>query len=104
MTFRTICSYHNDLVIPQYHNKNTVPCMKCQYRSALVRDALISKLTDILITNILAIKRTNTDADTDIAAPMNSLLYYRILNTTFQHIQYMQLLHAFFVVKLLKTL
>ena len=25
---------YNDLAIPQYHNKNTVPCMKCQYHSA----------------------------------------------------------------------
>ena len=71
------------VVIPQYHNKNTVPCMKYQYRSALGRDAPISKLIDILITNISAIKHTDTDADTDIAAPMNSLLYCCILNTTF---------------------
>ena len=26
---------HNDLIILQYHDKNTVPCMKCQCRSAL---------------------------------------------------------------------
>ena len=35
------------------------------------RGALISKLTDIPITDISAIKNTDTDANTDIAAPFN---------------------------------
>ena len=48
----------------------------------------ISKLIDILITNISAIKHTDNNADTDTAAPMNSLLYCCILYTTFQHLIY----------------
>ena len=35
------------------------------------RGAPISKLTDIPITDISAIKITDTDANTDIAAPFN---------------------------------
>ena len=35
------------------------------------RGAPISKLTDIPITDISAIKNTDTDANTDIAAPFN---------------------------------
>ena len=34
-----------------------------------IRGAPISKLTDIPITDISAIKNTNTDVNTDIAAP-----------------------------------
>ena len=31
-----ICSYHNESVIPQYCNNNTILCMKYQYCSTLV--------------------------------------------------------------------
>ncbi len=37
---------HNDIVIPQYHDKNTIPCMKCQYRSVLTLLFLAGNNTD----------------------------------------------------------
>jgi len=44
------------------------------------RGALISKLTDIPITDILAIKSTDSDTDTDITTSMgSSLLLLQIL-------------------------
>jgi len=44
------------------------------YVNVLSRGAPISKLTDILITNILAIKSTDSDTDTDITTSMGSSL------------------------------
>jgi len=46
----------------------------CSSVHVLNRGALISKLTDILITNILAIKSTDSDTDTDITTSIHSLL------------------------------
>ena len=43
-----------------------------------VRGAPISKSTDILITDISAIKNTDTDANTDIAAPLTFLYFIHI--------------------------
>ena len=59
--------------------------MKCQYRSALLSGAPISKLTDILITNISAIIHTDTNADTDIAAPI-VLLHFKHNISAFQYV------------------
>ena len=61
----------------------------------VIRGALISKLTDIPITDISAIKNTDTDANTDIAAPFNyDIFIIQMANhwwsTTFIYLLYTQ--------------
>ena len=59
--------------------------------------APISKLTDILVTDISAIKNTNTDANTDIAAPFNYDIFIIQMANHWWSTTFIYLLHTQFM-------
>jgi len=73
-------SHYIGVVKVTLYTTNGYPQFLYQISYPIIRDAPISKLTDIPITNILAIKSTDSDTNTNITTSMGlSLLLLQML-------------------------